>query len=172
MPVKKRGADPKKDIESIIRAVEQNSNGIRTVVFNTVKGQYTRRIFNEGGRTSGGSIGQYEPSTKKARNQAGRRIDKVDLEMTGTLRRSIAVGQTEGKVVMGLAEQNEPKISIEKGRVKITGTSDFSTVENAILQEKHFQAEIFAPSNEEVKRGETTLVKELDRTVRKALSSS
>lgn len=171
MPVKKRGADPKKDIERIIQAVEQNANGIRTVVFNTVKGQYTRRIFNEGGNTAGSSIGQYDPLTKKLRNMAGRRIDKVDLEMTGTLRRSIGVGATEGKVVMGLLEQPEPKISIEKGRVKITGTSDFSTVENAILQEKHFQTEIFAPSENEVKRGETTLVKELDRTVRKALSS-
>lgn len=167
--IKKRGADPLKDIQKIIQAVEQNADGIRTVTFNTVKGQYTRRIFNTGERTAGGAIGQYKASTKKIRNAAGRRIDKVDLEMTGTERMSIAVGVSGGRVVMGIAEQNEPKITVKDGRIKITGTSNFSTVENAILQEKNFKTEIFAPSKDELTRGEVTLVRELDMVVKKAL---
>lgn len=167
--VKVRGASPKKDIEAIINLVTKDADGIRTVVFNTVKGQHTRRIFNEGAATEGGAIGQYEPSTKRIRNAAGRRIDKVDLEMTGTLRRAINVGVGDGKVVLGMTEQQEPKIKIEKGRVKIAGDSNLSTVENAILQEKHFNTEIFAPSKEEIQRGEKTLVKELNIRVKKAL---
>lgn len=170
--VKKRGADPAKDVEKILRAIERNADGIRTVTFNTVKGQHSRRIFNDGGATEGGAIGQYKPSTKKRRNEAGRRIDKVDLEMTGTLRRSLTVGVGDGKVVLGLQEQKEPKITVEKGRIRITGTSDFSTVENAILQEKHFRTEIFAPSKEEIQRGEKTLIKEVDRVAKQALSQS
>lgn len=170
--VKVSGADPRKDIEAIINAVTKDADGIRVVVFNTVKGQFTRRIFNEGNKTNGGNIGQYKPLSKKIRNEAGRRIDKVDLEMTGTLRRSVAVGVGDGRVVMGMMEQKEPEIKVEKGRIKIVGTSDLSTVENAILQEKHFNTEIFAPSKEEIDRGEKTLVKELNLRVKKALSRS
>lgn len=170
--MKRKGADPKKDIERIIQAVKQDADGIRTVTFNTVKGQLVRRIFNTGGASEGGKIGLYEQSTQRARKRGGRQTAYVDLEMTGTLRRSISTGVSEGKVVLGMQDQNEPKISIENGRVKIKGTSSFSTVENAILQEKNFNTEIFAPSKEELTRGEKTVIKELDRVVQKALRLS
>lgn len=170
--VKVRGASVQKDLQAIINVVAQEADGIRTVTFNTVKGQLARRIFNNGTATAGQSIGQYQPLTKKIREAGGRQTSKVDLEMTGTLRRSVAVGVGEQRVVLGLLEQPEPEIKIENGRVKISGTSDFSTVENAILQEKHFNTEIFAPSKEEVNRGEKTLIKILNKQVQKALGRS
>lgn len=172
MPVKRSGANVIKDIEAIIKAVEQDADGIRTVVFNKVKGDLTRRIFNEGTATGGGLIGQYSPVTKKIRNSLGFRIDKVDLEITGTERRSIAVGVGDGKIVLGLQEQPEPKISVKGGRIQIKGDSKFTTVENAAHQEEHFGKEIFAPSKEEIESGEKTLIKELDSTVIKALGRS
>lgn len=172
MAVKRRGAVPADDIEKIIEAIEQNADGIRLVVFNTIKGQYTRRIFNLGEKTSGGNIGRYDNDTKKVRDAAGRRTDKVDLEMTGTLRRSITVGVGDNQIVFGMLEQPEPKITVVKGRIKIQGNSKLSTVENAILQEQHFNTEIFAPSKEELQRGEKTLAKEVDRVVKKALQLS
>jgi hypothetical protein len=70
---------------------------------------------------------------------------------------------------MGMLEQPEPKVSVKGGRLRITGTSDFQTTENAIAQEDHFGKEIFAPSEQEIKRGERTVVKEINRLVKKAL---
>lgn len=172
MSVKRRGADPVKDIQRIVKAITDNADRIRLVTFNTVKGQLTRRIFNQGLATDGSRIGNYAPSTKEQRNEAGRRIDTVDLEMTGTLRRSLVVGTSEGKVSLGMAEQPEPKITVSGGRLRVTGTSDFSTTENAIVQEKNFNKEIFAPSKEELERGETTVIKELNLVVQQALRQS
>lgn len=165
-----KSSSVERDLKAIESVISKDADGIRTVVFNTVKGQLTRRIFNDGMNSAGGLIGQYKPSTKKIRNKLGRRIDKVDLEMTGTERRAVTVGTGEGRVVLGIQEQQEPKITVENGRIKIAGTSELSTVENAILQEEHFATEIFAPSKEELTRGEETLVKELNLRVKKALS--
>ena len=95
MAVKRSGADPKKDIESIVKIVKDNANGIRTSVMNTTKGQVARRVFNKGTATDGSVIGQYSTGKdggyKKLRNTIGRRIDKVDLELTSTLRQSLVV---------------------------------------------------------------------------------
>lgn len=100
----------KEDMDLIADALSKNINGIRTVTFNTVKGQMSRRIFQQGQSTDGSPIGQYATSTKKFRNEVGRRIDKVDLELTGTLRQSLIVG-TEGKqVTMGFTEATEPEV--------------------------------------------------------------
>lgn len=168
--MKRRGADPSKDIQALTDAITGNAERIRTVTFNTVKGQLVRRIFNEGIASDGGRIGVYAFSTAKQRSKAGRRITTVDLEMTGTLRRSVAVGVSEGMTVLGISEnQNEPVISVKDGRLRVTGTSDFSVTDNAIYQEDNFGKEIFAPSEEEIKRGEKTVLKEIELIVKQAL---
>lgn len=170
--VKRSGANVKQDIERIVKAIADNADRVRVATFNTVKGQMARRIWNNGIATDGSRIGNYKPSTKKRRNEAGRRIDTVDLEMTGTLRRSFVVGTGEGRIQLGLAEQQEPKISVKGGRLSVTGTSDWTTAENAIQQEENFKKEIFAPSKEEIERGEKTVIKEINLIVRKALGQS
>lgn len=166
---KRRGADPAKDIERIVSAIEANAERIRTVTFNTVKGQYVRRIFNNGLATDESRIGVYRFNTAKFRSKAGRRITTVDLELTGTLRRAVTVGVSDGMTVLGMLEQNEPTVSVKDGRLRVTGTSDFSVTDNAIYQEENFNKEIFAPSESEIKRGEKTVLKEIDLVVKKAL---
>lgn len=167
---KRRGANPAKDILAITDAIVQNAERIRDVTFNTVKGQYARRIFNERMSTNMSPIGSYRPATKKIRKEAGRQIATVDLEMTGTLRGAIIVGVEDGKTVLGILEnKNEPVISVKDGRLRVTGTSNFPVIDNAIAQEKRFNKEIFAPSEQEIKRGERTVLKEIDLVVKKAL---
>lgn len=169
---KRKGADPKKDIERIVKAITDNADRIRVVTFNTVKGQLARRIWNNGKASDGTRIGSYTIPYKKLRNEAGFRIDTADLELTGTLRRSLIVGEGEGRTQLGMADQLEPKVKFSKGKLTVTGTSNFNTVENAIVQEKNFNKEIFAPSKEELDRGEKTVVKELNLVVQKSLRQS
>ncbi len=201
MAVKRTGADPKKDIERIVKAIADNADRVRIVTFNTVKGQMARRIWNNGQATGGERIGNYKPSTKKIRQELGFRIDTVDLEQSGTLRRSLVVGTADGKAVIGMLEQKEPVRKIQTGaktkRVRGIGEimnvgavgrskstnlssdtiafhefSEITTVQNAIIQENHFNKEIFAPSKEEIERGEKTVIKEINLIVQKALRQS
>lgn len=164
------GADPAKDILKLTDAIVANADRIRTVTFNTVKGQLVRRIFNEGTASDGTPIGQYRPLTKKIRALVGRQVAKADLEMTGTLRRSVVVGVADGMTVLGIIEnQKEPVISVKGGRLRVIGASDFSVIDNAIAQEENFNKEIFAPSDQEIKRGEKTVLKEINLVAQKAL---
>lgn len=167
--VKRSGDSLKKDIEAITAAIIKNANRIREVTFNTVKGQMARRIFTQGGATDGSKIGTYEYSTQRFRREVGRQTNYVDLSMTQTLERSFGVGTHEGRTVIGIADVNEPEVTAENGRLKVTGISDFITTENAIYQEKNFGKEIFAPSKEEIKRGEQTVIKEVNIVVKQAL---
>lgn len=161
----------KEDMNTIAKTIEQNINGIRTVTFNTIKGDLVRRIFNNGTATDGSPIGQYATSTKKQRERGGRQTAKVDLELTGTLRRAVIVGTESNKVVMGIVDNQEPKVSIRGGRVRITGKSDFLTTENAIQQEENFGKEIFAPSQDELEKSQNVFLNEIDRVVSKALGN-
>ncbi len=166
----RKGDSPKKDIENLTKAILRNADKIRLAALNTVKGQYTRRIFNQGQATDGSKIGNYKASSAKFRKEVGRQTGFVDLEMTGTLRRSITVGKSRGKSVLGLASQDEPKISSKGGRLRITGTSSFETGKNAATQEDNFNKEIFAPSKRELKRGEKVIVRDVDQIAKKVLS--
>lgn len=167
--VRRKGANVRKDILAITNAIVENADRIRIATFNTVKGQMARRIFTQGKDTNGGLIGMYAVSTARQRKEAGRQTGFVDLSMTQTLEKSFSVGTSEGRAVIGIADRNEPEISVEKGRIKITGLSTFTTTENAISQEKNFNKEIFAPSKEEIKRGEVTVIKEINLIAKKAL---
>lgn len=161
----------KKDIKTIEQAISGNLNGIRLVTFNTVKGELSRRIFQQGVSSDGSAIGQYAPSTKKQRERGGRQTSKVDLEMTGTLRNALIVGKEGNQIAMGIRENQEPKISVAGGVVRITGKSDFSTVENAIQQEQNFGKDIFAPTDNEVQTGEKVFLHEIHRVTKKALGN-
>lgn len=167
--VRRRGANVRKDILAITSAIVDNADRIRIATFNTVKGQMARRIFTQGKDTNGGLIGMYAVSTARQRKEAGRQTSFVDLSMTQTLEKSFMVGTHESRAVVGIADKNEPEISVENGRIKITGIGTFTTTENAIVQEKNFNKEIFAPSKEEIQRGEVTIKKEINLLVKKAL---
>ena len=141
--LRRTGNNVQNDIKAITDAIVKNADRVRLVTFNTVKGQMARRIFTQGKDTNGGLIGNYAVSTARFRKAAGRQTSFVDLSLSQTLEKSFSVGVSEGRTVIGIAERNEPTVKAEKGRLKVTGTSDFSTTENAITQEKNFNKEIF-----------------------------
>lgn len=170
--VQKTDVNVREDLRAITKAIEDNAEGIRLVTFNTVKGQMARRVFNDGISTDGSPIGQYAESTKRQRQKAGRQTGRVDLDMSSTLRRALVVGTSENRTVIGILGQQEPTVIAVNGSLKVTGTSDLQTDQNAINQEEHFGKPIFAPSNEETDRAEKTIVKEIDRVVKKAVASS
>jgi hypothetical protein len=75
-------------------------------------GSYLQRIFNDGKLTNGGNIGQYTPGRYKAlRNKEGKRIDKVDLQFTGDLFRSIDRGTLGVDSVIGFTNAERKKIA-------------------------------------------------------------
>lgn len=165
----KQSEEVRKTIQKVTDTIVRNAEGIRLVTMSTVKGEISRRVFQQGTATDGSQIGNYKQSTKKFRERAGRQTSKVDLELSGTLRGSLNVGVSEGRTVIGVAEQKEPKVSASGGRLRIKGIGNFDTVSNAAVQEKNFNKEIFAPSDTEIKKAQTTIVKEVDRLVRRAL---
>ncbi len=154
-----KSADPEKDLNRLLNAIEKNKNRIQQVGYNNMKGSLVRRIFNNGESTDGGPIGQYAFTTKRSRQRRGFQISRVDLEISGTLRRSIIVGKFGDELVLGMKDQLEP------------GTS-LTTTQNAIDQEQRFNKEIFAPSKAEVKEGEVAILKEVNIIAKKALKSS
>ena len=165
----RKGADPKNDLDKLINAIVRNKNRIQTVGYNSMKGMLVRRIFNTGQATDGSQIGTYAPLSIRLRSLAGRQTSRVDLEFTGTLRKSMAVGRDGDNIVFGMLEQREPKTKIVKGKLVVSGLSDVITTENAIEQEKNFSKEIFAPSEEEINRGEKAILKEVNIIAKKAL---
>lgn len=169
MSIKRHGDNVQKDIERITDAIVKNANRIREVTFNTVKGQMARRIFTKGGGTDTAMIGVYEESTKRFRQSVGRQTSYVDLSMTQTLEKSFGVGTADGRVVIGIADRMEPEVEAVNGVLKVVGNSGITTTENAIEQEKRFEKEIFAPSKDEIQRGEETLIKEMNHIVWRAL---
>lgn len=148
----------RKNIEILARSAAKVNTDAQTVASNTVGGLLRRRIFNNGLATDGGSIGQYAPSTKASRAKAGRQTSKVDLEFSGTLRRSIQTGVSGKNVVLGIVETSEPK------------SGGFKTGENAASQEKHFGKDIFAPTEKEDLAGEKAYLKVLFKDFQKELN--
>ena len=163
----------KEDMTAIVDAISKNINGMRTVVFNTVKGEMmSNRIFQQGKASDGTDIGEYAASTKRIRKYVGRRTDKVDLEMTSELRNSLVVGVEGGEVVMGFIGNTEPKISIKGGTLRVAGKTDYLVTDNAIDQEERFGKDIFDPSAEEVKKGEDVFLFEIDKLIKKTLGKN
>lgn len=165
----------KADIKAITEALIKDANRIRLAAMNTIKGDISRRVFQQGTASDGSPIGQYKTSTKKFRNLVGRRIDKVDLQMLGTLKDSLIVGESEDRVVMGISEVPEVQGKASKHKkggfatLQAGKKTDFTTVENAITQEKHFNKSIFAPTNEEAEKSLKIFDREMQKTITKAL---
>ena len=77
-----------------------------------LNGKILTRVFNNGKDSEGGDIGRYKPGRYIAkRNAAGRRIDKVDLQFTGSLFESIKTGVVEDGAVIGFNNLSEGKVA-------------------------------------------------------------
>jgi len=131
------------------------------ILLNNAGAAIRRRIFNEGGATDG-KIGDYKTKSKLIREQKGLQTIYVDLEVTGTLRRSIQVGISENDKVLGIAEINYE--------------NNFSTDKNANVQEKNFKKEIFTISEKEIeiafKGADEWLDKQLDIELEKMFKNA
>jgi len=92
-----------------ISAIEANAEVLAN---NTALGDITRRIFNEGKRSDGASIGQYKVGPyKNKRENAGRQTNFIDFQFSGDLFYSIQVGNLNGKPAVGIISQKEADIS-------------------------------------------------------------
>lgn len=124
------------------------------IFLNNAGGEIRRRIFNEGGATEG-KIGNYKPKSKLLREQKGQETGYVNLEDTGTLRRSIQVGVDGESKVLGIAEINY--------------ANGWTTDKNARQQERNFEKEIFSISDKEIEKAaegaDSWLDKELDKVL-------
>jgi len=131
------------------------------ILLNNAGAEIRRRIFNEGKATEG-KIGAYKTKSKVIREQLGLQTDYVDLEITGTLRRSIQVGISENDKVLGIAEINYE--------------NNFSTDKLAIKQEENFKKEIFTISEKEIeiafKGADEWLDKQLDIELEKMFKNA
>lgn len=131
------------------------------VALQRLKAEQAQRIFQDGEATDGSDIssrrkarnprtGDYSRSHGNKRQRIGRRIDKVDLEFTGGLRRSLIVGtDSEGEVVYGFKDERNRKIG--EGHTE------------------HRQQEIFNASKKEIKLVEKTIVAEIRVAINKAV---
>jgi hypothetical protein len=131
------------------------------ILLNNAGAEIRRRIFNEGGATEG-KIGNYKPKTKLIREQLGQETSYVNLEQTGTLRRSIQVGVDGSDKVLGIAETN-----YENG---------WTTIKNAEQQERNFKKEIFTISEKEIEKAfkgaDTWLDKQLDIVLKDVIKNA
>lgn len=102
-------------LERLKTAVGGNSGGIPTVpdfsdalfsALNAGMGKMKFRIFNKGMDADGNGLGAYTKQYGKRRDKAGRQIAYKDLEMEGSLRRSIEMARVDSKQVM-IAITNE-----------------------------------------------------------------
>jgi hypothetical protein len=142
----------------LIEGLKKGKSKYDFIFLNNAQGVLRRRVFNEGKAEDGSDIGQYSAAYMAIRESKGQETSRVNLEDTGELRRSIQVGNSDGEIVLGIAEKQ-----YEHG---------YNTPENARGQEKIFKKEIFSLSDEEIeqasKGADDLLNKELDVILQKA----
>jgi hypothetical protein len=118
------------------QALPEIKSKLDVVLMQNAGAALRKRIHNEGKATDGSSIGSYSPASVLLRSQEGLQTDYVDLEQTGTLRRSQQSGVSNGETVLGIAEINY--------------TDGETTPEVAMYQEQRFGKKIFTLSEDEV----------------------
>lgn len=101
-----------KKIEASLPEISVIAANADVLANNTALGDITRRIFNEGKRSDGSSIGQYKVGPyKNKRESSGRQTNYIDFQFSGDLFYSIQVGNLNGKPAVGIISQKEADIS-------------------------------------------------------------
>lgn len=127
-------------------------NNAPFVAITEVDGAIQQRIFTEGKAADGTSIGKYkEGKYKEKRSAAGRRVDTVDLEFTGDLRRSITQGKEDDKAILRINNSDEQEIA-------------------GFLTEK-YNKPIFEPSEKERKEAKELMISYVQDEIRKIVAS-
>lgn len=138
--------------EQYQNSLERMKKEIATIVVNApfvqsqeLTGVILQRVFNEGKDTSGNDIGQYAGADSKSkgrykalRNRKGLRIDKVDLQFTGAMMKSIVNGQTQDGAEIGFNNTELAKIGS--------------------YNEERYKKDVFAPSATETENARALMV--------------
>jgi len=91
-----------KFVQDFTIAVAGNSSDYEIAALHELQGRMIQRIFNDRKASDGSSLGKYlSESYKKKRKAAGRQTAVKDLEFHGDLRKSIKIGTSSGKNVLG-----------------------------------------------------------------------
>ena len=99
------------------------------------------------------------------------------MQMSGVLKDSLIVGESDNQVVMGFIKVKEPKFKASSRRKKgfatlqISGASDLDTTDNVVIQEQHFGKSIFAPTDAETEKSLKIFEREMQKTITKALGN-
>jgi len=140
----------KGELSGLLGVLKKGKNQIQTAACNEVESRIANRVFVRGLATDRRQIGKYKDGPyKKLRQKEGRQTSKVDLEMTGSLRRSLVVGTSGGNVVLGFNRAEEATI--------------------AAKNEERYKKDIFAPSKTEVRAGNLAVTREIDYIVKTQL---
>lgn len=91
-----------KEIRETTDILVRNKGNFEIAALSELIGEYLYRIHNKREATDGSSLGAYvDDYWKQVRVANGRQIDEKDLEFSGNFRRSVKVGVSGGKNVMG-----------------------------------------------------------------------
>jgi hypothetical protein len=132
-----------KIIADITDTILGGVNDYEIAALSSLQGLFLQRIHNDRQTTSGSSLGQYRSAQhKKKRVEAGRQVGEKDLEFYGNLRRSVKIGTSGGKNVMGF--DNDMSRLIAEG------------------QEGQIKEDVYTPSNSELNEMTDAYFRELD----------
>ena len=159
----------------LIREAEKALEKIELTVANDFLADFSERVFEDGLDSKGQKIGTYSERPfklkpeelkgyagllpvgrlkntyfkggyKEFREKLGREGDFVNLDLTGSLRLSVKVGQKNGKIAVGIIGKSE--------------------VKKARDNEQHFGKDIFSPSKKELENIEKLAQRELKRRLK------
>lgn len=103
-------------LQRVKKVVAIKSDGIQIAALKGLEGSFKTRIFNNGKASDGKGIGKYSKSYAIKRRKRGLQTAYVDQQFEGNLLRSIQVGKSQGKNVMGFINTLQKNIAEDNQR--------------------------------------------------------
>lgn len=134
-----------KYIAKVTAAFLKNVSSFEIAALSSLQGLYLQRIHNRGEATDGSKIGKYVTDYwREKRKEKGRQVSYKDLEFNSDLRRSVKIGTSNGKNVMGF--DNDMSRIIATGQQEQTektifaiSISEQNEMDDAYVRELEFQ---------------------------------
>lgn len=135
------------------RILRKNISEIEIPALKALKGQMDRRIFRDGRTSTGVSMGPYYSAWRKVRARAGYQTARKDLEFTGDLRRSIQVGKSGGRNVLGFTSGDERK----------------KAETNEAFIQRATGSSVFTASKRELEKVDKEVIRTLDKLIKRTI---
>ena len=137
-------------IEASLPLITKAIQGAEVLGVETMYALMARRIFNEGKKTDGSSIGLYSEAYKKVRAKKGLETDYINLQFSDRLFQSLAIGTFDSKITFGMTDANRIEVAgyLEK-RLGIIFQPSPQEVEQASIKAREYlfaQLEIIVKS--------------------------